>query len=216
VKKYTPTPRSRIKRLHEYGSYSKEDVYKIIDGHFMCHVSFQKAAQPFIIPTSHWREGNKLYWHGSSKSHMVQHLAKGNECAVAITHLDGLVLARSGFETSVNYRTAICYGTPGLITDMDEFTRQQKLFMEKLEPGRWDKLRPMKPQEVKATSMLVMKIIDASAKISNGGPDDEGDDISWPVWAGHVDIKTVVGDAHKADDSHDSPKGNVMPNFFKR
>jgi nitroimidazol reductase NimA-like FMN-containing flavoprotein (pyridoxamine 5'-phosphate oxidase superfamily) len=146
---------------------------------------------------------------------MVKHLREGHEAAVAITHLDALVLARSGFETSINYRSVICFGTPDLVTDEDEFERQMIVFFEKLAPGRWPKLRPMKKKEKKATSMLVMEIKEASAKISEGGPEDEGDDLSWPIWAGHVPIKMSVGEAIQAEDSHDSEIEDVMKEFFK-
>ena len=112
---YAVGGRNRVKRGHKRASYDKSVVYDILDSHFLCHVAFEVDGLPHIIPTSHWRDGNKLYWHGSSKSFMIKHLSESNPAAVSVTHLDGLVLARSAFSTSVNYRSAICYGTPKLV-----------------------------------------------------------------------------------------------------
>ncbi|MCJ9428296.1 pyridoxamine 5'-phosphate oxidase family protein [Kordiimonas marina] len=182
--------RNRVRRGHKRATYDRDTVYAILDSHFLCHVGFEMDGQPHIIPTSHWREGNRLYWHGSSASRMIRHLAAGNPACVTVTQLDGLVLARSAFSTSVNYRSAVCYGTPGLVEDDAEFDRQMKLFFDRLAPGRWEQLRPMTDQERKATSMLVMEIDDAAAKVRATGPGD-GEEADWPVWAGHVPLHTV-------------------------
>lgn len=184
---FEKTPRNKVKRGFKRASYDKALVYDIIDSHFLCHVSFEKDGQPFIIPTSHWREGNKLYWHGSSKSMMIRHLAAGNPAAVAVTQLDGLVLARSAFNTSVNYRSVVAYGQPKLITERDAFEYQMKLFFDRLAPGRWEALRPMTGQEFKATGLLEMEIEDAAAKVRADPPGD-GDEADYPIWAGVVPI----------------------------
>lgn len=184
---FAKNPRNQVKRGFKRASYDKALVYDIIDSHFLCHVSFVKDGQPFIIPTSHWREGNKLYWHGSSKSMMIRHLAAGNPAAVAVTQLDGLVLARSAFSTSVNYRSVVAYGQPNLVTDRGEFEYQMKLFFDRLAPGRWEALRPMTDQEYKATGLLEMEIEDASAKVRADPPGD-GDEADYPIWAGVVPI----------------------------
>ncbi|MBO6506299.1 MAG: pyridoxamine 5'-phosphate oxidase family protein [Kordiimonadaceae bacterium] len=184
---FEKTPRNKVKRGFKRASYDRALVYDIIDSHFLCHVSFEKDGQPFVIPTSHWREGNKLYWHGSSKSMMIRHLAEGNPAAVAVTHLDGLVLARSAFNTSVNYRSVVAYGQPKLITDRAAFEYQMKLFFDRLAPGRWEALRPMTDQEFKATGLLEMDIEDAAAKVREHPPGD-GDEADYPIWAGVVPI----------------------------
>ena len=182
--------RNRVRRGHQRAAYDKKTVYSILDSHFLCHVGFSVEGQPHAIPTCHWREGNKLYWHGASKSMMIRHLAAGNPACVTVTHLDGLVLARSAFSTSVNYRSAMCYGRPKLVTDEAEFDRQMELFFEQIAPGRWHQLREMTAQERKATGMLEMEIEDAAAKVRAAPPGDgaEGD---FPVWAGIIPVRTV-------------------------
>lgn len=201
---FEKTPRNKVKRGFKRASYDKAQVYDIIDSHFLCHVSFEKDGQPFVIPTSHWREGNKLYWHGSSKSMMIRHLAAGNPAAVAVTQLDGLVLARSAFNTSVNYRSVIAYGQPQLITDRDVFEYQMKLFFDRLAPGRWEALRPMTDQEYKATGLLEMEIEDAAAKVRAHPPGD-GDEADYPIWAGVVPISM------RQHTPVDAPEGAAAP-----
>ncbi|TNE67161.1 MAG: pyridoxamine 5'-phosphate oxidase family protein [Alphaproteobacteria bacterium] len=200
MSEYSKTERNRVKRGHKRALYDHETVHAILDSHFLCHVGFELDGQPHVIPTSFWREGNRLYWHGSSASRMVRHLAAGNRACVTVSHLDGLVLARSAFSHSANYRSVVCYGSPELVTDDAEFDRQMILFMERLAPGRWPQLRPMTAQERKATAMLVMEIEEAAAKVRAGAPGDP-EEASWPVWAGHVPISMVQGTPVIADDS---------------
>ncbi|WP_262692143.1 pyridoxamine 5'-phosphate oxidase family protein [Kordiimonas aestuarii] len=207
--------RNRARRGHQRAAYDADTVYRILDSHFLCHVGFEIAGQPHVIPTSYWREGNRLYWHGSSASHMVRHLSGGNPATVCVTHLDGLVLARSAFNTSVNYRSVVCFGVPELVTEEAEFDRQMELFFDQLAPARWHQLRPLTAQERKATGLLVMEIEDASAKVRTGGPGD-GDEADWPVWAGHVDIHTVTGTSHDAPEGARSPLSHgVLPAFHR-
>lgn len=182
--------RNRVRRAHKRAAYDKQTVYDIIDSHFLCHVAFEKDGQPFIIPTSHWREGDRLYFHGASKSMLVQHMTGGGRACLSVTQLDGLVLARSAFSHSVNYRSAICFGTGRLVTDETEFDRQMELFFEKLSAGRWPQLRPMTGAERKATGLIELDIEDASAKVRAGGPGDS-EEADYPVWAGHVPMTTV-------------------------
>ncbi|WP_262693744.1 pyridoxamine 5'-phosphate oxidase family protein [Kordiimonas aquimaris] len=184
------TLRNKVKRGNKRAAYDKETVYGILDSHFLCHVAFEVDGAPHIIPTSHWRDGNKLYWHGSSKSFMIKHLSAGNAAAVSVTLLDGLVLARSAFNTSVNYRSVICYGTPELVTDDAVFDQQMERFFEMLAPGRWPQLRTMTATERKATGLLEMEIDTAAAKVRAAPPGD-GDEADHPVWAGVVPLETV-------------------------
>ncbi|MFC3050353.1 pyridoxamine 5'-phosphate oxidase family protein [Kordiimonas pumila] len=205
--------RNRIKRGHKRGHYDQKTVYDIIDSHFLCHVAYEVDGQPFIVPTSHWREGNKLYWHGSIKSQMIRHLAKGNSATVSVTHIDGLVLARSAFSTSVNYRSAICYGTPTLVTDKDEWVRVMKLFFDKLAPERWEQLRPMTDQEYKATGLLEMDIEDAAAKVRADPPGD-GEEADWPIWAGVIPLDIVERAPIKAPEKGGAPLlHGIMPAY---
>jgi len=187
---YVKRDRNRVKREHQRAAYDHQTVYDIIDSHFLCHVAYEQNGQPQVVPTSHWREGNKLYWHGSSKSSMIQHLAAGNPAAVSVTQVDGLVLARSAFSTSVNYRSVICYGEPKAVTDKTEWLRQMELFFERLAPGRWSQLRPMTDQEYKATTLLEMEIEDAAAKVRAAPPGD-GEESEWPIWAGVAPLRIV-------------------------
>ncbi len=206
-------PRNRVKRGHNRALYDEATVYGILDSHFLCHVSFEIEGQPHIIPTCHWREGNKLYWHGSSKSMMIRHLAMGNPAAVSVTHLDGLVLARSAFSTSVNYRSVICYGMPELVTDEAEFDRQMELFFEMLAPGRWPQLRPMTDQERKATGLLVMEIEDAAAKVRAAPPGDP-EEAEYPVWAGVVPLATNQLQPQAAPEGERAPLNHgLMPAY---
>ena len=205
--------RNRVKRGHNRAHYDEAVVYDILDSHFLCHVSFEIEGQPHIIPTCHWREGNRLYWHGSSKSMMIRHLSGGNPASVCVTHLDGLVLARSAFNTSVNYRSVICYGIPELVTDTTEFNRQMELFFEMLAPGRWPQLRPMTEQERKATGLLVMEIEDASAKVRAAPPGD-AEEAEYPVWSGVVPFGTSQLIPEVAPEGEKAPLNHgLMPDY---
>jgi nitroimidazol reductase NimA-like FMN-containing flavoprotein (pyridoxamine 5'-phosphate oxidase superfamily) len=210
---FVPNERNRVKRGHKRAIYDVKTVHEILDSHFLCHVSFEVAGLPHIIPTSYWREGNKLYWHGSSKSFMVRHLAEGSPAAVCVTQLDGLVLARSAFSTSVNYRSAICYGQPKLVEDDDEFDRQMAFFFSKLAPGRYEQLRTMTQQERKATSLLEMEIEDAVAKVRADPPGDV-DEADFPVWAGVVPMRTVIDAPVSAPEGERAPLNHpVFPAY---
>ena len=186
------TPRSRIKRSHEHGSYDRDKVFAILDAGFMCHVSYAIDGQPYCTPTIHWREGDVLYWHGSSASRMLRHLRAGTPACLTVSHLDGLVLARSGFNHSANYRSAMCFGTAGIVDDPDEKARALLGVVNRFYPGRADELRAPHAQETKATTVVSMRIEDASAKISDGGVGDDEEDYAYPVWAGVIPVRTVI------------------------
>ncbi len=190
---FSPTSRSRIKRQHERAHYDKRAVYAVLDAHFICHVGYVIDGQPYVTPTSHWRDGDRLYWHGSSASRMLRHLEQGVPACVTVTHCDGLVLARSGFHSSINYRSAMVFGTARAIAD--EATKRAALeaFVERLTPGRWHELRPVTSQEIKATTVIGMDIDDAVAKVRTGPPKDDEDDYGLDVWAGVLPIGVAVG-----------------------
>ena len=195
---FKPTERSRVKRLPKRARYDRETVYAILDAGFVCHVGYCLGRQPYVTPTAYWREGGHLYWHGSSKSRMLLALEKGPEVCITVTHLDGLVIARSGFHKSVNYRSAMLFGRPYKVEGEADKLAKMEAFVERLYPGRWRELRPVTRQELKATTVLGMKIEEASAKVRTGPPADEDEDYALPIWAGVVPIRSVA-DAPRDD-----------------
>ena len=181
---FTPTARSRVKRHHERGAYDFDAIASILDAAFLCHVGYVIDGQPYVTPTSFWRERDVLYWHGSSASRMLRTLSNGIDCCFTVTIVDGLVLARSAFNHSINYRSAMLFGRASAIQEEAEKLRQLELFTERMYPGRWRELRPATSQEVKATTVLSMTIDEGSAKVRSGPPKDDAPDYDWPVWAG--------------------------------
>ena len=199
-----PTERTRVRRLHERGAYDRETINAIIDEALICHVAFDYDGEPSIIPTACWREGDHVYIHGSSKSRMLTALRDGAPCSIAVTHLDGLVLARSAFHHSMNFRSVVLYGHAQEVTDPDRKMLSLERFVEKIAPGRWDEIRGPDPQEFKATLVLSMPIDEASAKIRTGPPVDDEPDMALPVWAGVVPLEMVgrapIGDPQQPAD----------------
>jgi nitroimidazol reductase NimA-like FMN-containing flavoprotein (pyridoxamine 5'-phosphate oxidase superfamily) len=191
---FAPTPRSRIKRQHERAHYDKRAIYAVLDAHFICHVGYVMDGQPFVTPTAYWRDGDRLYWHGSSASRMLRHLERGTPACVTVTHCDGLVLARSGFHSSINYRSAMLFGTARALTGEAEKRAALEAFVERLTPGRWDELRPVTSQEIKATTVIGMEIDEAAAKVRTGPPKDDEPDYDLDVWAGVLPFGVAVGE----------------------
>jgi nitroimidazol reductase NimA-like FMN-containing flavoprotein (pyridoxamine 5'-phosphate oxidase superfamily) len=188
-----PTDFVRVRRLHERGHYDEATVHAVLDAAPCCHVGHIIAGRPVVIPTFHWRHGNTVYWHGSAASRMLRDNAGGHEVCLTATLLDGFVLARCGFNHSVNYRSVMCFGRPRLIDHPTEKLAALKGFMDRLFPGRWETLRPASDKEMKATSVLALTISEASAKIRADGPHDEPGDESWPIWAGVLPLCTAAG-----------------------
>ena len=189
------SPRNRIKRMHERGSYDRKAVFAILDAALLCHVSYVMEGQPFCTPTLFWREGDTLYWHGSSASRMLRHLKAGTPACLTVSHLDGLVLARSGFHHSVNYRSAMCFGTAHLVEDDAEKKRALEHLVDRFYPGRTATLRPINPQEFKATTVIKMPIEEASAKVRAKNVADDEEDYALPLWAGVIPVMQVIGEA---------------------
>ena len=189
----TPTERSRVKRHHERGAHDFETIASILDSAFLCHVGYTIDGLPYVTPTSYWRENDLVYWHGSSASRMLRTLEGGIDCCFTVAIVDGLVLARSAFNHSVNYRSVMLFGEAHKIEQAAEKRRQLELFTERMYPGRWKELRPVTAQELKATTVLSMKIGEGAAKVRSGPPKDDAEDYSWPVWAGVVPIRAVHG-----------------------
>ena len=183
-----PSPRTRLKRLNERGAYDRATIDAIVDAAPIAHVGYVFDGAPFVTPTLHWREGDRVYWHGSAASRMIETAAQSEVC-LTVTILDGFVLARSAFHHSVNYRSAMVFGRPHLVIDPDEKAARLKAFVDRLFPGRWDGLRAMTAQELKATSVLSLPLDEASAKWRAGGPKDDEADYALPIWAGELPVR---------------------------
>ena len=210
---FTPTPNSKIKRHPERGSYDRAAVYAILDAGLVCHVGYAIGDQPLVTPTIHWREGDTLYWHGSAASRMLETLASGVKACVTVTIVDGLVLARSAFTHSMNYRSAMVFGTAKLIEGRAEKLAALEYLIERLYPGRWAALRAPHEKEIKATSVIAMPIAEASAKVRSGPPLDYDADMGEPVWAGVIPLSLVPG-APVADPKLDA--GIALPEMVAR
>jgi uncharacterized protein len=184
-----PSARTRVKRVHENAAYDRETIDAILDAALVCHLGFERDGQPYVIPTLHARLGDRLYVHGSSASRTVRAVSEGIPACVTVTLLDGIVLARSVFEHSINYRSVVVLGTATTVTDSDEKNAVLEAFTEKLLPGRWADSRPPTRKELKATGVLSLALDEASAKVRTGGPDDDGTpDAELAIWAGHIPL----------------------------
>jgi nitroimidazol reductase NimA-like FMN-containing flavoprotein (pyridoxamine 5'-phosphate oxidase superfamily) len=188
-----PSDRTRVRRVHERARYDRPSLDAILDAGLMCHVGYVIDGAPYVTPTLYWRHGDHVYWHGSSASRMLR-AADGAEVCLTVSHLDGLVLARSGFHHSVNYRSAMLFGRATKVDDQDALEAELAYFMEQILPGRWADLRPPSVQEIKGTTLLSLTIDEASAKIRTGPPVDDEEDYDWPVWAGVLPLRTIVGE----------------------
>jgi nitroimidazol reductase NimA-like FMN-containing flavoprotein (pyridoxamine 5'-phosphate oxidase superfamily) len=187
-----PSERTRIRRVPLRGHYDRETVHAIVDAAYLCHVAFADAHGVHCIPTACWREGDHLYIHGSNGSRMLRALAKGEQACVTITHLDGLVLARSAFHHSMNYRSVVVYGCfEGVPADHKPASLDR--FMDRIAPGRRQQVRPGDASELAATMMLRMPLQESSAKVRSGGPKDDDADMVIPAWAGVLPITVGHG-----------------------
>ncbi len=178
-----PSTRTRAKRLHQRASYDRDTLHAVLDAGMLCHVGYVFDGYPVVTPTLYWREGDAIYWHGSSASRALR-ASQDLEVCLTVTHLDGLVLARSAFNHSANYRSAMIFGTARLVTEDDEKLARLRAMMDGLFPGRWDALRPVNDQELKATRILWMPLDEASVKIRSGAPVDDEEDMAADIWAG--------------------------------
>jgi uncharacterized protein len=192
-----PTARTRVVREPERGVYDREAVYRILDEGFICHVGFAVNGQPFVIPTSYGRKEAHLYIHGSAASRMLRQMNDGVALCVTVTLLDGLVLARSVFNHSMNYRSVVILGKGTLVEDPEEKLAALRVLSEHIIPRRWDDVRQPNDRELKATSVLRVPIEEFSAKVRTGPPIDDEEDYSFPTWAGVVPLKMKVGEPIK-------------------
>lgn len=199
-----PTKRSKVRRLPKRGSHDAELIHAILDAGFVAHVGFQTDGQPFVIPTLYGRDRDKLYLHGSSASRMLMELEKRIPACITVTLVDGLVLARSAFHHSMNYRSVVAFGITQKVKDGEPKLRALRTISEHLLPGRWGDVRAPSEKELKATTVLEFTIEEASAKVRTGPPLDEKADYGLPVWAGvlplTLEAKFPVPDLRGAED----------------
>ncbi|MGK7935757.1 MAG: pyridoxamine 5'-phosphate oxidase family protein [Xenococcaceae cyanobacterium] len=186
--------RSTVKRVPKRGSYERELIYQILDEGFICYVSFVAEGQPFVIPTAYGRVEDKLYIHGSPASRMLRALQTGIEVCVCVTLVDGLVLARSAFHHSLNYRSVVIFGTATIVKEEEDKLEALKAFCDHIIPERWQAVRPPNPQELKGTLVLSLPLKEASAKIRTGAPIDDEKDYELSVWAGLIPLTITPGE----------------------
>ena len=189
---YTKTERNTVNRVPKRGHYDKKTVFEILDAGIICHVGFVIDNQPFVIPMAFGRQGDNIYLHGATTSRLQTELAKGIPVCITVTHLDGIVLARSAFHSSMNYRSAVIFGNAQLVND-NEKSDVLNVVTNHIWEGRAKEVRPNKENELKGTSVLKVSIDQASAKIRVGPPIDDDDDYALPIWAGVIPINTSFG-----------------------
>lgn len=186
------TERSRLRRLHERGAHDRATIDAILDAQPLCSVGYVMEGKPYVTPTLQWREGDHVYWHGSSASRALR-AGKGTEVCLSVSILDGFVLARSGFHHTVNSRSVTLFGTAFVVEDPAEKLARLAAFVNHLFPGRYEGLRPDHPQDLKGTMVLGLPITEGSAKLRSGGPNDEPEDYALPIWAGVVPVSLQIG-----------------------
>ena len=210
---YQKTDRSRVRQVAKRGHYDEATVHAIFDDAFVAQVAFQVEGQPYQIPMLYAREGHTIYLHGSPKSRIYQQLSTGLACCLGVTHVDGLVIARSAFHHSVNYRSVVAYGKCRPVEEVEEKLRVFALFTNTIVPGRWEECRPMTEKEARVTGILAFEIEEASAKIRTGGPVDDAEDYALPIWAGVIPIEKRFGQ-WEADPAMKEP--NPVPASIKK
>jgi len=191
---FPQTDRTKLKRLPKRGHFDRETVYGILDEGFICHVGFAVDGKPVVIPTGYARAEDKLYIHGSQASRMLRTLARGVDACVTVTLLDGLVLARSAFHHSMNYRSVVVFGRATLVDDPEEKMTALVALSEHIIRGRWNDVREPTETEMKLTTVLCLPLAEASAKIRTGPPLDDEEDYALPMWAGVVPLKLTAGE----------------------
>ncbi len=192
---YSPTNRTQVRRLPKRGVYDKAQVHAILDEGFICHVGFVVDGQPFVIPTAYARAGEQIYIHGSSASRMMRIGASQEiDLCLTVTLVDGLVLARSAFHTSINYRSVVVLGKARLVNDVIEKGQALRSFTNHVIDGRWEQAKQPNEQELKATSVLSLPLDEVSAKVRTGPPIDDEEDYALPIWAGVVPVVQTLGE----------------------
>ena len=210
--KFKVTEKTKVKRLPKRSVYDFEKIAEILDSSFVCHIGFSINRQPFVIPTCFGRKDDEIFFHGAKTSRMLEHIKSGSEICITVTLIDGIVLARSVFHHSINYRSVILFGNAKEINDPFEKTDALKIITEHIIPGRWSDARKPNEKELNATSVFSLKINEVSAKVRDGGPVDEKEDMGLNVWAGVLPVKIVSGEPV----SDPKLNGNIsLPGYIK-
>ncbi len=212
MSQFEQTARTTLKRLPKRGEFERAKVYEILDEAFICHVGFVHHEKSVVIPTGYGRIGDNLYIHGSQASRMLRTLSGGIDVCVTVTLLDGLVLARSAFHHSVNYRSVVVFGKAEVVEDYNEKMAALTAFTDHIIPHRWQEAREPNEQEMKATRVLRLPLTEASAKIRTGDPVDDEEDYALPVWAGILPLRLVAGEA--IADAR-LPEGIAVPDYVR-
>ncbi len=192
MEKVTQTARTTLRRLPQRGAFDRESINQILDEGFVCHVGFAVEGQPFVIPTGYARLGERLFIHGSQASRMLRTLGQGIEVCVTVTLIDGLVLARSAFHHSMNYRSAVVFGRATVVEEREEKLAALRALSEHMIPGRWDDVRAPDERELQLTTVLSLPLDEASAKVRTGPPLDDEEDYELTVWAGVIPLRLIA------------------------
>jgi nitroimidazol reductase NimA-like FMN-containing flavoprotein (pyridoxamine 5'-phosphate oxidase superfamily) len=210
-------PRNKVRRVPDRAHYDKATIYQIVDEALICHVGFVQEGQPFVIPTIHARVDDHLILHGAPASRLLKHVEGDHEICVTITLLDGLVMARSVFHHSMNYRSVLLFGKGQLVNDRQEKLGYMEVLTNHIMPGRWDDARRPNEKEMKATTLVILAIDSASAKVRTGQPVDDEEDYQLPVWAGVLPLSQQV--MEPIDDprlEHEIPIPGYIRNYHRR
>jgi nitroimidazol reductase NimA-like FMN-containing flavoprotein (pyridoxamine 5'-phosphate oxidase superfamily) len=189
---FAPTERTQVVREPQRGVYERDEIYKILDEGMVCHVGFAMDDQPYVIPTLYGRVGDAIYFHGSAASRMLRGLSGGASVCVTVTLTDGIVVARSIFNHSMNYRSVVALGRAMLVDESSEKLEALRALSEKILPGRWEDARKPNAQELKATSILRLPLTEVSAKVRTGPPMDDATDLPLPIWAGVIPLRMTA------------------------
>ena len=210
---FTPSTRARVRRIHKRARYDRETIHALLDTGLVCQVGYVFNGQPYVTTTSYWRADDRLYWHGSSASRMIRAVKAGIPVCFTMALFDGLVVARSGFHSSINYRSVTCFGEARQIEGRAAKLAALEAFSDRLFPGRWADFRPPNEKEIKATTVLGMEIEEAVAKTRAGPPEDDEEDYALDIWAGQIPVQTVI--EAPIDDPRLRP-GVGQPAYLKR
>ena len=189
---YEVSKQNKVRQLSEKATYDKQTVHSILDSALVASVGFVQDGQAVVVPMNYGREGETIYLHGARKARVVRLLQQTEQVCLNVTHVDGIVFARSAFNSSMNYRSATVFGTPTLIDDRDDKVHGMRVISEHTMAGRWDELREPLEKEIKMTGVIAVQIDSASAKISSGMPDDEDEDYDIPIWAGVLPLQASL------------------------
>jgi len=209
---FTPTQRTQVHRLPKRGVYERETVYRILDEGLVCHIGFVTDGKPVVIPTGYGRKGDMLYVHGSPASRMFRALGEGADVCITVTILDGLVLARSAFHHSMNYRSVVIFGKATLLEDPAAKWEALHVFTEHIAPGRWQEVRQPSEKELRSTTVLAIPLKEVSAKVRTGPPLDDEEDYAFPVWAGVLPLELIPA-TPLADDR--LPTATAVPEYVR-